>query len=120
MRLALASLLMMTACQAASEQPLDEALLLRAVPHGDSLHLTLVPSAGIRINAGAPPAIELPSGAVVRLAGARAAADSDYFAAPPTGTVDSDARGLQVTVRAVTCADGERVCRPHEAVITLP
>lgn len=79
-------------------------------PAGDSTRLTLVPSAGSRINARLKPALELPDGTVLRFDSPRLTADSAYFAEPPSALVAGQRKNVRGTIRASICGE-EPACR---------
>jgi len=79
-------------------------------PAGDSTRLTLVPSAGIRINARLKPALELSDGTVLRFDSPRLTADSAYFAELPSALVAGPRKDVSGTLRASICGD-EPACR---------
>jgi len=79
-------------------------------PAGDSTRLTLIPSAGVRINARLKPALELPDGTVLRFDSPRLTSDSAYFAEPPSALVAGPRKDVRGRLRASICGD-EPACR---------
>lgn len=88
---------------------------LRAGSRGREAILTVVPADDLRINARVPPAIELASGSIVRLARGRIAVDSSYFLEPPW-EVRPPGVPIRGTLRVSVCRRDEAVCRS----VTLP
>ena len=78
---------------------------------GERTRLTLVPAAGIRINARLKPALELSDGTVLRFDSGRLTADSAYFAEPPSVLVTGSGKDVRGTLRASICGE-EPACRP--------
>jgi hypothetical protein len=113
--LAILGISLLLSCSGAS----GSAVPLRIVysPAGDSTRLTLVPVAGIRINARLKPALELPDGTVLRFDSPSLTADSAYFEAPPYASVAGSRRTAKGTLRASICGDDERAC--HGVVLEL-
>lgn len=85
---------------------------VEAQPVADSTRLTLVPAAGVRINAALKPALRLRDGTIHRFDSPRITADSAYFTAPPEVTVSGNPAGGRVT--ASVCPQGLAVCRVVE------
>ena len=77
--------------------------------------LAVVPADDLRITARVPPAIELASGGIVRLARGRISMDSSYFLEPPW-EVRPPGVPVKGTLRLGVCSRNEAVCRS----ITLP
>ena len=70
--------------------------------------LSLVPAAGVRINARLKPVLELTEGGIITFDSPDLTADSSYFTSPPTAMIDRPPHG---TIRASVCPPKERVCR---------
>jgi hypothetical protein len=85
-------------------------LSVKYSPAGDSTRITLLPSAGIRINARLKPALELPDGTALRFDSPRLTADSAYFAEPPSAFVAGPRKDVRGRIRASICGD-EPACR---------
>jgi hypothetical protein len=90
---------------------------LVATPSGGNTRLTLVPAAGIRLNARIPPALELSGGTVVRFHGSRLSADSAYFVSPPEALLPGRRGQIHGHLRASVCDSGAAVCRTIEVDI---
>jgi hypothetical protein len=99
---------LLVSCSSAPDSPAP----LRVVyaPAGDSTRLTLVPSAGFRINARLKPALELPDGTVLRFDSPSLTADSAYFAEPPSASMAGPRHEAKGTLRASICGK-EPACR---------
>jgi hypothetical protein len=80
--------------------------------------VSVVPAPGFRINARVPPALELGSGAVIRLAAGRVSADSSYFVEPPW-VVRPVGERLRGVLRVSFCRDSEALCRTASLPIDL-
>lgn len=80
-------------------------------PAGDSTRLTLIASAGVRINARLKPALELSDGTLLRFDSPSLTPDSAYFAGRPSVLVAGPAKGIRGTLRASICGE-EAACRP--------
>jgi hypothetical protein len=86
-------------------------LAVTVEPGDSATRLVLVAARGWKINARIKPALELPSGAIVRFDAARLTPDSAYFAEWPSARVPGRATKVRGTLRASVCAVGEQVCR---------
>ncbi|HEV2086065.1 MAG TPA: hypothetical protein VGR09_13390, partial [Gemmatimonadales bacterium] len=80
MRLLLASLVAAAACESG---PAPAPVRLQAGSLAGEAILAVVPAHDLRINARVPPAIELTTGGIIRLARGRVSVDSNYFLEPP-------------------------------------
>lgn len=103
-----ASLSLLLGCAGTPES--GAPLQVKYSPAGDSTRLTLVPSAGVRINARLKPALELRDGTVLRFDSPRLTADSAYFAELPWTLAAGPEKGIRGTLRASICGE-EPVCR---------
>jgi hypothetical protein len=95
--------------------PVATLVRLEVSRDADSTRLRVVPAPGVRINAGAPPALEGADGAVTRFAGERDPSAPDYFAAPPRAALPAG-RAVRGRLVASVCPAGARACR----VVTVP
>ncbi len=93
------------------ERPSD-LVRVEARPVADSTRLTLVPAAGVRINAALKPAFRLRDGTVYRFDSPHITTDSAYFTAAPEVTLLGSAPTGRVT--ASVCPQGLAVCRVVE------
>jgi len=89
-----------------------ELVRVEAQPVADSTRLTLVPAAGVRINAALKPALRLRNGTIHRFDSPHVTADSAYFTAVPEVTVAGS--GVRGRVMASVCPQGLAVCRVVE------
>ena len=80
--------------------------------------LAVVPAAGFRINAHAPPALELSNGEIIRLAAGRVLPDSSYFVEPPWAARPAGVR-LRGVLRVSFCRVDEQLCRAAALPIDL-
>jgi hypothetical protein len=113
MRLLLASLL-----AAACGSELAPVRLETGSRGGEAI-LMVVPARDLRVNARVPPAIELVSGGVVRLAQGRVSMDSSYFVEPPW-QVRPPRIPVRGTLRVSFCRADETVCRSVTLPVELP
>ena len=116
MRLPLASLLAVTAC---GFSPAANPVSLQVRSNGGEAILAVVPAGDSRINARVPPAIELTSGGLVRLARGRVSADSSYFQEPPW-ELRPPGVPIRGTLRVSICRPDEAVCRSSQLPVDLP
>jgi hypothetical protein len=116
MRLALASLLALTAC---GYSPGAAPVSLQASSRGGEAVLALVPADDLRLNARVAPAIELAAGGMVRLARGRVSMDSSYFLEPPW-QVRPSGIPIRGTLRVSFCRPDEAVCRSATLPVALP
>jgi len=116
MRLPLASLLAVTACE---YSPAAAPVNLQARSHRGEAILAVIPAGDLRINARVPPAIELAAGGVVRLVRGRISTDSSYFLEPPWEVRPSGVP-IRGTLRVSFCRPGEAVCRSAQLPVDLP
>jgi hypothetical protein len=86
-------------------------LRLTTAPAGPDTRVTLVARTGLKVNARAAPALELPDGRIVRFGGARLTADSAYFAEPASVLLPGRHDRLHGRLRASVCREDEQVCR---------
>jgi hypothetical protein len=112
MRLRLAGIMVLAACGHSSP---PAAVALRAEPRGRESALVVVPARDLRINARVPPALELESGGIVRLARGRVSPDSSYFLESPW-EVRPPGVPIRGRLRVSYCRRVETVCRS----VTLP
>ena len=80
--------------------------------------VAVVPAPGFRINARVPPALELRSGAVIRLAAGRVLPDSSYFVEPPWA-IRPAGRRLTGVLRVSFCRASEALCRTASLPVDL-
>jgi hypothetical protein len=103
------AVLLVTACTGRPAAPAP--LHLTTTPAGPDTRVTLIPAAGLKVNARLAPALELADGTVLRIDAARRTADSAYFAEPATALLPGHRAAVHGTLRASVCRDDEQVCR---------
>jgi hypothetical protein len=103
----LVGLLLSSAC---GREHAADPVQLRLGARGEERVLSVVPASGYRINGRVPPALELATGEVVRLAGGRVSPDSAYFLEAPWALAPA-AGPLRGTLRASVCRADESLCR---------
>jgi len=81
------ALVIVAVSRTAQAQTNAQPLAVRAEPTDSATRLVLVAAPGWKINARVKPALELPSGAIVRFDAPQLTADSAYFAEPPTARI---------------------------------
>ena len=86
-------------------------LRLTTAAVGPDTRVTLVPEAGLKVNARVAPALELPDGRILRFGDARLTADSAYFAEPASARLPGRHARVRGTLRASVCRADEQVCR---------
>jgi len=109
------ALVIVAVSRSAQAQTNAQPLAVRAEPTDSATRLVLVAAPGWKINARVKPALELPSGAIVRFDAPQLTADSAYFAEPPTARILGRVATVRGMLKASVCAVGEQVCR----VVTL-
>lgn len=80
--------------------------------------IAAVPVAGFRINARVPPALELGTGEIIRLAAGQVLPDSSYFVEPPWAARPAGSR-LKGVLRVSVCRESEALCRAEVIPIDL-
>jgi hypothetical protein len=115
---AVAVLLFGLSAVACRERSSSEAVRLESRMREGIRVLTAVPSAGFRINARVPPALELGSGQIIRLAGGRVLPDSSYFVEPPWAAWPAGVR-LRGVLRVSFCRETEALCRSTAIPVDL-
>jgi hypothetical protein len=117
-RHAVAFLLLGLALDGCSPAPNSGPVRLQSEMREGRRVLAVIPAAGFRINAHVPPALELGSGEIIRLAAGRVLPDSSYFVEPPWGP-RPDARPLRGVLRVSFCRVDEQLCRTTTLAIDL-
>lgn len=107
--------LAVTACRSA---PSADAVRLEAGVRQGRKVVAVVPAPGFRINARVPPALELRSGAVIRLAAGRVLPDSSYYVEPPWAVRPVGER-LRGVLRVSFCRASEALCRTASLPVDL-
>jgi hypothetical protein len=115
LRQAWATLVVVAAC-GPSRPPAPVELQERS--RGGEVILAVVPNQGLRLNARVPPAVELASGDVLRLARGRISKDSSYFLEPPW-EVRPEGVAIRGTLRVSYCPPDEPVCRSMTIPVDL-
>jgi len=95
----------------AAPRPSLPLIHLEADDAGGAWRLTLVATAGARINARLKPVLELPGGSRVTFDSPAITPDSGYFTQPPVATLTAGGPRLVGTLRVGVCHVGLRVCR---------
>ena len=99
-------------------QPASDAVRLEPGIRVGKRIIAAVPTAGFRINARVPPALELGTGAIIRLAAGRVLPDSSYFVEPPWGARPAGVR-LRGMLRVSFCRETEALCRSAAIPVDL-
>lgn len=87
-------------------------LRVDAQPLAGATRLSLVPAAGVRINAVLKPALKLRDGTIHRFDSPQVTPDSAYFTVPPEVTIVGGP--VSGRVMASVCPQGLAVCRVVE------
>jgi hypothetical protein len=103
---------------ACGRQPASDPVRLEPGSREGQRIIAAVPAAGFRINARVPPALELGTGAIIRLAAGRVLADSSYFVEPPWGARPAGVR-LRGVLRVSICRETEALCRSAAIPVDL-
>jgi hypothetical protein len=108
-----ALLAVLLACSPACSAEPRAALPLRLeiTRSGREALVTLVPAAGLKLNARLKPALELRDGTLLRFDSPHLTPDSAYFAQPPTAELRDHTGPIHGTLRASVCGVNELVCR---------
>ena len=107
--LRIALLVLAVGCAVPADRPAP--LRLERDSRAGGTTLVLVAAPGVRINARAKPALELPDGSILRFDSPHLTADSAYFTRPPTATLTGNGRRVGGTLKASVCLEHELVCR---------